>query len=329
MSNYLLVVGNDTALTAQDTFIHDRLVGQSHTVTYIDDGASVPANIDITYHAVIMSNTANINQITTKYDATTRGVFSLFPFPHSKFYGAANPANSTTGTTLYVVVSTPDTVIPSGSGTTATYLTATAIHTYLDSTSIGSGAVNMLASRSDLLTRIAGTRYDTGGLLSDGTTTAPSRRLRFGFTDLTLLNATGLTWFDNAVTWVTTALANQSPTANAGVDQSVAAAATVTLDGSGSSDPDGTIASYAWTQVSGTAVTLSSASAQKPTFTSPASMSGATLVFGLTVTDNQGASSSQDTVSITVAPRAQVKTRITGAWVAKPLKARTGGVWHS
>lgn len=91
--------------------------------------------------------------------------------------------------------------------------------------------------------------------------------------------------------------ANVAPTANAGPDQTVTAGSVVTLDGTGSTDSDGTIASYAWTQISGTAVTLSSSTAAQPTFT-PAT--AGVRVFGLTVTDNLGATSSQDTVQITV-----------------------------
>jgi hypothetical protein len=90
---------------------------------------------------------------------------------------------------------------------------------------------------------------------------------------------------------------NQAPTANAGPDQTVTQTQTVTLTGAASSDPDGTIASYAWSQTSGTAVTLSSASAVSPTFTAP--IAPASLVFQLTVTDNQG-TSSIDTVTITI-----------------------------
>ena len=77
---------------------------------------------------------------------------------------------------------------------------------------------------------------------------------------------------------------NNAPSASAGADQSVAAAASVTLDASASADtdPGDSIASYAWTQSSGTAVTLSSTSAAQPTFTAPSlnvGDSALTLVF--------------------------------------------------
>lgn len=91
---------------------------------------------------------------------------------------------------------------------------------------------------------------------------------------------------------------NVAPTANAGPDQVVSPSVIVSLDGTGSSDPDGTISTYTWTQISGPAVTLSSTSIASPTFTAPSS--AAALVFGLTVTDNSGATASQDTVSVTV-----------------------------
>ena len=63
---------------------------------------------------------------------------------------------------------------------------------------------------------------------------------------------------------------NQAPTADAGSEQSVASQATVTLDGSGSSDPNsGDTLSYSWEQLSGPTVTLSSTSVAQPTFTAP------------------------------------------------------------
>ena len=102
---------------------------------------------------------------------------------------------------------------------------------------------------------------------------------------------------------ITTVNPNSAPTANAGTDQtSVASAAPVTLDGSGSTDQDGDTLTYAWTQTSGTTMTLSSTTADKPTFTAPTLNIGdaaATLVFSLTVNDGMG-NSTADTVSITV-----------------------------
>ena len=94
---------------------------------------------------------------------------------------------------------------------------------------------------------------------------------------------------------------NDPPVANAGANQTVNEGSTVALDGSGSSDPDDGIASYAWEQTVGPAVILSNSAATKPTFTAPNFESGAnTLTFRLTVTDN-GSQSTADTVTITVA----------------------------
>jgi hypothetical protein len=103
--------------------------------------------------------------------------------------------------------------------------------------------------------------------------------------------------------------ANVAPTANAGPAQTVSAGATVTLNGTGSSDSDGTIATYAWTQTLGGSVILSSTSATQPTFVAPAVTTATQLRFSLVVTDNDGASSGAATVNITVNP---VTTALTG-----------------
>lgn len=85
---------------------------------------------------------------------------------------------------------------------------------------------------------------------------------------------------------------NASPTANAGIDQSIMLPTTsVSLTGSGS-DSDGTIVSYAWSQISGTSATISSPSSQNTTITG-LTTSG-TRVFRLTVTDNLGATGTDD-----------------------------------
>ena len=90
---------------------------------------------------------------------------------------------------------------------------------------------------------------------------------------------------------------NIDPVANAGEDQIVGVSESVTLDGSSSSDSDGTISSYLWSQISGQAVTLSAASEATTTFIAPNQEN--ILVFELLVSDELGGASS-DTVSILV-----------------------------
>ena len=85
---------------------------------------------------------------------------------------------------------------------------------------------------------------------------------------------------------------NQPPVANAGQDQTVRVGSTVSLDGTGSADPDGnTPLTFAWTVLSkpaGSNATLSDASAGMPSVTTD---KVGDYLFSLTVTDSLGASS--------------------------------------
>jgi hypothetical protein len=94
---------------------------------------------------------------------------------------------------------------------------------------------------------------------------------------------------------------NIAPVADAGPSQSVSPRARVTLDGSGSYDPDGSIEQYAWQQISGLAVMLRNANTVSPVFRAPRVKRNQiiTLVFELTVTDDAGATgTSQVTVTV-------------------------------
>ena len=93
---------------------------------------------------------------------------------------------------------------------------------------------------------------------------------------------------------------NQSPMAEAGPDQSVAAGAVVTLTAAATSDPDGTIAAFAWVQIAGDTVSLTGDNTSMPTFTAPSTFTAQTLTFELTATDNDGATDT-DTVNVLVA----------------------------
>ena len=96
-------------------------------------------------------------------------------------------------------------------------------------------------------------------------------------------------------------ISGQAPTANAGIDQDVTALTLVTLDGSLSSDADGTIVSYSWAQLSGPTATLSGANAVTATFSAPDVTGDSVLTFELTVTDDSGLTAS-DTVDVIVRP---------------------------
>jgi hypothetical protein len=89
-----------------------------------------------------------------------------------------------------------------------------------------------------------------------------------------------------------TAVANNAPTANAGPDRTITLPDnTVTLTGSGT-DSDGSIASYSWTKVSGPA----GGTIQTPATagTSITGLAAGTYVYRLTVTDNLGATDTDD-----------------------------------
>jgi len=86
------------------------------------------------------------------------------------------------------------------------------------------------------------------------------------------------------VTWI-----NETPTADAGPDQSVNEGDEVVLNGFNSSDPDDGIYSYHWEQMNEPKVTIFDPTAASLKFTAPdVGPGGAALIFQLTVTDNGG-----------------------------------------
>ncbi|WP_105103061.1 endo-1,4-beta-xylanase [Microbulbifer pacificus] len=94
---------------------------------------------------------------------------------------------------------------------------------------------------------------------------------------------------------------NVAPVAQAGEDQTVTAGSSVTLTGTGS-DVDGSITSYNWSQSTGPAVALNTDGSGSASFTAPATDEAITLTFELRVSDDGGASSTADAVTVTVLP---------------------------
>lgn len=114
---------------------------------------------------------------------------------------------------------------------------------------------------------------------------------------------------------------NVTPVADAGAGTSdVEPGTVITLNGSGSTDPDGSIVSYSWTQTAGTPVTLSGSGSSR-TLTAPHTIGGSVLGFKLTVTDDKGDTGSASVVHA-VLPATE-RAVVNGVWV--PLKLRTLG----
>jgi len=91
--------------------------------------------------------------------------------------------------------------------------------------------------------------------------------------------------------------ASTVPVANAGTDQSVNEGVTVTVDGSASRDIDGNTLTYKWSASDG--ISLSSATAAKPTFTAPEVTADKVYTISLVV-NNGKIDSPADQVAITV-----------------------------
>ena len=116
---------------------------------------------------------------------------------------------------------------------------------------------------------------------------------------------------------ITTQNANQQPVANAGANQTVAEGATVQLDGSASSDPDGDQLSYVWTAPSN--IALQNSNTVAPSFTAPEVSADTDYTFTLAVSD--GNATAADTVTITVQDASPLQTNSTLPAIPANLQA--------
>lgn len=204
-------------------------------------------------------------------------------------------------------------------GTYTGFSTATQITNSAPTANAGGNKAITLPTNSTTLT---GSGSDTDGTISSylwtkvsgpaaGTITTPAAAITTitGLTiagtyvyRLTVTDNEGATGFNDASVVVSPA-GNVAPTANAGADQTLSAGATTaTLSGS-ATDSDGTIASYAWSQISGP----NTAGITTPT-TASTGLTGlipGVYVFRLTATDNLGATGVDDVQITAVAPVGQ------------------------
>jgi hypothetical protein len=105
---------------------------------------------------------------------------------------------------------------------------------------------------------------------------------------------------------------NQSPSADAGPDQTVEEGQLALLSGLNSDDPDDGIAAYHWRQIQGVQVMLNSPNEPETTFITPnVDLNGVALVFQLTVTDYTGETSTDSCI-------------VNVTWVNIPPKADAG-----
>ena len=140
----------------------------------------------------------------------------------------------------------------------------------------------------------------------DGTYTPGNAALQ-GVLDSGITDPRGMTWDGQQLViadttgdelW-TLAPDNERPVSEAGPAQTVNPFVAVTLDGTGSSDPDaGDTLTYAWTQTSGATVTLANPTTATPTFDAPPASTNQDLIFQLTVSDSL--LTHTDSVTITV-----------------------------
>ena len=188
---------------------------------------------------------------------------------------------------------------------------------------VASGGIVTLDGSATVKNGVGNTTYawtkisGTGGTLSSSTVAKPrftAPTLSPGAANRTIvyeLKATNnsVTSAGDRVTITVRAPAATTVTADAGSNKTVASGGTATLNGSASVTNARGVTTFLWRKISGTGGALSSTTVDEPTFTAPTLTPGSanrTIVYGLKATNN-GVTSAEDTVSITVtAPQTTV-----------------------
>lgn len=143
-------------------------------------------------------------------------------------------------------------------------------------------------------TKVSGPGITLGSLAQQDITLTPTAAGLYVFS---VTCSDGVNTSSASQVTVTVNAVNHAPTANAGQSRTAYAGSTVTLDGSGSTDPDGDVLSYSWVQASGPVqVSLSGAGSARPTFMTN---TVGNYQFNLIVSDGK-VSSTASSVAITI-----------------------------
>ncbi len=270
----------------------DQTVNESSTVTLIGSGADGDGTIAAyawSQAAGPAVTLAGANSATANFTAPAVAANTVFTFKLTVTDNLGTAAAATTNVTV-----THTNVAPAANaGADQAVAEASTV------TLAGSGTDSDGTIASHLWAQTAGPVVTlTGANTATASFVAPAVAASTVFTfKLTVADNLGAT--ATATTNVTVQQVNAAPVANAGANQTVNDATTVTLAGSGS-DSDGMIASYSWAQTAGPAVTLGNAIAATASFVAPVVASNTLFTFRLTVTDNLGATGSA-TTNVTVA----------------------------
>jgi hypothetical protein len=215
-----------------------------------------------------------------------------FNFLLTDFYNKIRPASPSIGAVEYAGISS--TVVANAGPNQTITLPLDSVNL----TGLASTAINSTIS-TYRWTQISGPSIAKLGTPNAGTTKATTLKTGVYIFGLLVINSNN----DSSAATVTITVNPQNlpPVANVGSDQTITApVSTVSVDGSLSNDPDGSIASYSWSQVSGPSTsTIANSNLAKTTISA---LVPGIYIFKLTVTDNLGLSSNaQITINVNVA----------------------------
>jgi hypothetical protein len=277
--------------TSGDDGLTTVLPGGATTTSGLGQSAAIPGDIFVAgYNLGLL--TVGENNVPANVRSTIEATNTVQGSQNTNTVGGTPPDGSVAVTTT---ITDPDGT-PGTGDETATDASFSVSYTNLNWTAGAGGTINYrqqsiaaapptAASNTLLINALVGGTFNVQFRCAPGTVTGPDPGV--------------ISLIDPAPSFDTTTIdaPNQAPTANAGADQTVALGGSVNLTGTGSTDPEDEPLDYAWTQTSGTAVTLTGADTATPSFTAP--NGPATLTFELEVCDSEPLCAT-DTVVVTV-----------------------------